>query len=215
MRIQISRASKVPTTAWFPNKLVFVIALPKGELPRGQTVLAGFSSDLLKLFTDSPPMGATPGDTLESAEDPEDWADLDLGSPESHPIMTPSSKQAPGPPGLSIQVGEDPIPEISTIPRPEELIRKPPYWMVVRQENRMRVVVQGSHGPSLILLDAYLKRWCRGEVARSDRVSTKLPSHECSNYKIVVANEKLKPSHQLWRSNCRNRHSGSAFCMTR
>jgi hypothetical protein len=109
-----------------------VIALPKGELPRGQTVLAGFSSDLLKLFTDSPPMGAALGDALESAEDPEDWADLDLGSAESHPIMTPSSKQASGPPGLSIQVSEDPMPEISTIPRPEELIRKPPYWMVVR-----------------------------------------------------------------------------------
>jgi hypothetical protein len=160
-------------------------------------------------------MGATRGDALESAEDPEDWADLDLGSPESHPIMTPSTKQASGPPGMSIQVGEDPMPEISTIPRPEELIRKPPYWMVVKQENRMRVVVHGSHGPSLILLDAYLKRWCRGEVTRSDRVSTQLPSHECSSYEIVVSNEKLKSSHQLRRSSSRNRHSGLVFCTIR
>jgi hypothetical protein len=33
----------------------------------------------------------------------------------------------------------------------------------------MRVVVNGSHGPSLVLLEGYLKRWCRGEVNRVNR----------------------------------------------
>ncbi len=33
----------------------------------------------------------------------------------------------------------------------------------------MRVVVNGSHGPSLVLLEGYLKRWCRGEVNRANR----------------------------------------------
>ena len=68
-------------------------------------------------------------------------------------------------------MGEDFLPEVSTIQRPEELLKRPPYWMVVRQESRTRVTVNGSHAGSLGVLEAYLKRWCRGEVGLVDRVS--------------------------------------------
>ena len=102
-------------------------------------------------------------------EDPEDWADLDLGSPESHTVIPSRTKQvASG----TVDTEPDLLPELATIPRPEELTRKPPYWMVVRQEGRTRVVIQGSHAPSLVCLDEYLRRWCRGEVGRVDRVSS-------------------------------------------
>ncbi len=67
-------------------------------------------------------------------------------------------------------MGDDPLPEVSTIQRPEELTRKPPYWMVVSQERRQLVVVRCSHAPSLACLDEYLRRWCRGEVSRVNRV---------------------------------------------
>jgi hypothetical protein len=156
---------------WRANKSVFVIALPKGKIPYEGTVLAGFASDLLTLFTTSPMMLATElgnptGSNPSAPED--DWADLDLGSPESHTVIPSRNKQI-----SSAKVDSEPdlLPELATIPRPEELTRKPPYWMVVRQEGRTRVVIQGSHAPSLGCLDEYLRRWCRGEVGRADRVS--------------------------------------------
>jgi hypothetical protein len=100
-------------------------------------------------------------------KDPDAWAHLSLDSPETHPIRTPASTVA-----RPNDVGEDFLPEVSTIQRPEELLKRPPYWMVVRQESRTRVTVNGSHAGSLGVLEAYLKRWCRGEVGLVDRVST-------------------------------------------
>jgi len=110
----------------------------------------------------------TAGPSTQTAEDADDWADLDLGSPESHAVIPSRQKQELA----KADSLPDVIPELARIPRPEELTRKPPYWILVRQESRQRVVVQGSHAPSLACLDEYLKRWCRGEVGRSDRVST-------------------------------------------
>jgi hypothetical protein len=137
-------------------------------------VLAGFASDLLTLFTASPVMLATESDNpasriLPAPEDQEDWADLDLGSSESHTVIPSRNNQSsPG----KVDNEPDLLPELATIQRPEELTRRPPYWIVVRQEGRTRVVIQGSHAPSLGCLDEYLRRWCRGEVGRVDRVST-------------------------------------------
>jgi hypothetical protein len=118
-------------------------------------------------------MVATDSDTpigtkIQAAEEADDWADLDLGSPESHTVIP--SRHKPASAGR-VDTEPDLIPELATIPRPEELTRRPPYWIVVRQEGRQRIVIQGSHAPSLACLEEYLKRWCRGEVGRSDRVS--------------------------------------------
>jgi hypothetical protein len=147
-------------TAWQADKLVFVISLPKADPLPANTVLAGFSSDFLSLFTASPQAPTAIATAPEDADDPEAWADVSL--PEVHTI-------APSRP--AVDIGEDALPDLATIPRPEELLKKPPYWLVVRQEGRVRVVVQGSHTPSLSCLEAYLKRWCRGDVGIVDRVS--------------------------------------------
>lgn len=144
-----------------------MIALPKVEAVHQSTVLAGFATDLLSLFTASPVMGASSLATKNShVEDPDDWADLDLESPK----VVPTAK---GKSGIAVKddEGEDPIPEVSTLPRPEELTKRPPYWMVINQEGPMKVVIEASHAPSLACLDAYLRRWCRGEVSRVNRVS--------------------------------------------
>jgi hypothetical protein len=106
--------------------------------------------------------------SLPAPEDADDWADLDLGSPENHSVVPSRPKQSTSGEG---DTGPDVIPDLARIPRPEELTRRPPYWIIVRQEGTQRVVVQGSHAPSLASLDQYLKRWCRGDVGRSERVS--------------------------------------------
>lgn len=45
--------------------------------------------------------------------------------------------------------------------RPEELSQRPPYRLVVRQEGRLRVVVEASHMGTLKVLEGYLGRWVR------------------------------------------------------
>jgi hypothetical protein len=60
--------------------------------------------------------------------------------------------------------GEDFLPDIATLERPEELSQRAPYRLVVRQESRQRVVVEASHMGSLKVLEGYLGRWVRGNV---------------------------------------------------
>jgi hypothetical protein len=167
--IQISsKAATRPVTSWSSIKSVFVIAFPKMQIPQQQTIIAGFSGDLLTIFAPSPILSAVAQRALADGDkDSEDWADLDLGATEAQPTLPQrnpyrAESQAPG---------EDRMPEISAIPRPEELVKQPPYWMVVSQGGRTRVTVEASHAPSLICLEEYLKRWCRGDVNRVDRVS--------------------------------------------
>lgn len=130
---------------------------------------AEFSTDLLNLFNPSPMLQAShpTTDPASASNDTEDWADLDLGSMESQitpqPRIETRLKAIP-------ENGEDAMPEVSTIQRPEELTRRPPYWLIVRQEGSTRVTVHGSHAPSLACLDEYLRRWCRGDVSRVNRV---------------------------------------------
>jgi hypothetical protein len=150
---QVSTSSR-PTTTWNSKRNAFVINLPKAIPASASTSQAGFSSDLLSLFS-SPSVG--PSDGL--AGDSEAWADLSL-DPETHPFSGVTKPV----------VGSDMLPDVSSIERPEELTKRPPYWLIVREESRIRIVIQGSHGPSLILLESYLKKWCRGDVNRVERV---------------------------------------------
>ncbi|KAF8865681.1 hypothetical protein BDZ45DRAFT_418253 [Acephala macrosclerotiorum] len=187
LMLEISPTSNRPTTAWRVNKSVFVIAFPKAEVTQQSTVLAGFTTDLLSLFTASPVMGATSLATKTSqVEDADDWADLDLGSFKAVPI----SHTKPVVVGRDDE-GEDPIPEVSTLLRPEELTKRPPYWMVVKQEGPMRVVIETSHTPSLACLDAYLRRWCRGEVSRVNRPPVAEIKLQESAFGLGLMNDKL------------------------
>jgi hypothetical protein len=133
------------------QRLGFVLGLNKAAAPYGETSQAGFSSDLLSLFDPSP--------KAAESEDPDAWADVSIDTPAAS-VMTKLDER-----------GAEALPDISSIVRPEVLTKRPPYWLIVRQESRNRVVVEGSHDPSIILLEGYLKKWCRGNINRTDRVS--------------------------------------------
>ncbi|KAH9208475.1 hypothetical protein DL95DRAFT_414758 [Leptodontidium sp. 2 PMI_412] len=128
-------------------------------------IMFKFSTDLQSLFNASPILSASnvTAQNLVVTED-QYCADLDLGVGESSPAI--SSRQRL----VEVKVeGEDSLPVAPTIPRPEELLRKLPNWIFVKQMSLQMVVVHGSHGPSLACLDEYLRRWCRGEVNRVNR----------------------------------------------
>jgi hypothetical protein len=100
-------------------------------------------------------------------DDQDEWAVLDR-KPASTTANVPQGTASIAERGMTVEY--DALPTVSSIERPEELTKRPPYWLNVRQEGTQRVVIKGSHAPSLSLLDEYLKRWCRGNINRVDRV---------------------------------------------
>jgi hypothetical protein len=162
-----------PTTAWSTKKSTFLLLIPKAEPSHASTIIAGFASNLLELFTQSP--SASPvlsSRVAATAEDPDhdSWAHLSLDSPQSEPQFAPPRKPASSASPLGPNSESDYLPEISAIQRPEEMTKKPPYWLIVRQEGKTRITVEASHGPSLILLEGWLRKWCRGDTTRMNRV---------------------------------------------
>ncbi|PVH78323.1 hypothetical protein DL98DRAFT_635759 [Cadophora sp. DSE1049] len=127
--LEVSTTSTRLSTTWHKRKCCFIIALPNGKLPQHHTAMAGFSTDFLNLFNASPLQQASsvPVNISSLPTDADDWADLDLGSPESQ--MAPHAHIETRLNMSRVDV-EDSMPDISTIQRPEDLTRRPPYWLV-------------------------------------------------------------------------------------
>ncbi|KFY93144.1 hypothetical protein V500_03889 [Pseudogymnoascus sp. VKM F-4518 (FW-2643)] len=182
--VEISTTGKRPSTAWLADKRVFVISLPKAEPPPAGTIHAGLSSDFLSLFT--PLSSSSPHAPVSAvASDDPEWADVSI-EPE---IRTPAAL-----PHQSIAAQEsasDRLPDLALIPRPEELLKRAPYWLLVRQDVDDRVVIQGSHAPSLECMEAYLKRWCRGNPHRVDRPPVVEVKMEQSAFGVGLLNDTL------------------------
>ncbi|KAL3961389.1 hypothetical protein ACCO45_002912 [Purpureocillium lilacinum] len=60
------------------------------------------------------------------------------------------------------------MPSVTSLPPPDKLLLRPPYHMIVYGGHEVRV--QCSHGPSLEFLASYLKKWCRANTRRSDKL---------------------------------------------
>lgn len=135
------------------------------------TVHAGLSSDFLSLFSAVSSSSAHAPVSTTASEDPE-WADVSV-EPE---LRTPAPASIPRQSIAGQESASNRLPDLVLIPRPEELLKRPPYWLLVRQDLDSRIVVQGSHPPSLECMEAYLKRWCRGNPRRAERVSASLSS---------------------------------------
>ncbi|CAK7266758.1 hypothetical protein SEPCBS57363_002252 [Sporothrix epigloea] len=52
------------------------------------------------------------------------------------------------------------LPDFDALPPPDELFRRPPYHLIITDYGHSKIVVQGSHSPSLRLLGDYMARWC-------------------------------------------------------
>jgi hypothetical protein len=69
----------------------------------------------------------------------------------------------------------DVLPNIKELPRPEELLKSPPYHLIVHHTSYAKEIsIQCSHQPSLDLMAEYFKRW----VKRNHNQTTKPPAAE-------------------------------------
>lgn len=62
------------------------------------------------------------------------------------------------------------FPTVASLPRPDDLLRQPPYHLLMHASGS-NVLVECSHSPTLQLLSDYLKQWCRANHNRTDKVS--------------------------------------------
>jgi len=150
-----------PLTSWDSTRKLFTISIPVSQYT--QPAQAGFAGDFFSLFNSSK--------VVRESEDADAWADL--GS-DSSPVTAGKIEAT------------DAFPDISTVERPEVLSLKPPYWLQIRQEDYSTITVTASHGPSLGFIEAYLKKWCRGNVNLVNRVSVASPNILIFNWGCIL-----------------------------
>ncbi|KAI1135476.1 hypothetical protein F5Y05DRAFT_394575 [Hypoxylon sp. FL0543] len=128
--------NKEPSVWWNTATRSLWVKLPKGTMPSPIEMQSLFKIQLLDCFEEPPaPLDGCSNLSITTAED--------------NSTATTQHQSF------------DVLPDISDLPRPDNLLLKPPYHLVVYGGGNTVVEVQCSHGPSLQLLAQYLKRWCK------------------------------------------------------
>lgn len=143
-------------------------------------MLSGFHADLRQAFHD-PKARALPERTTASSKTIEDdrFTEVDPSDFDSASILTPATtgryvQQAPA---------SDVLPNIRTLERPEDLMRKPPYHLILTHTQYGKfITIQCSHQPSLELIAEYFKKWTKKNHNQSTKVSAlRILYHELLN----------------------------------
>lgn len=154
-------SSNSPQTKWDTDRARFVLLLPKGEPPHNlAAAVPSFRSQIMSAFDETK--------TEVDAADRDEWADVSV--PVAAPTTTATTAAATRTVPVREEVEPSYLPDVNTLPRPDELLLKPPYHLHISQGSA--ITIECSHSPSLSFLEAYFKKWCRTNNHRTDRVST-------------------------------------------
>lgn len=146
-----------------------MILLPQARPSSNGTVYAGFATDFASMFTESSPVGSQDKKAATSAPAPEDWSILDAA--EVGPVASSGGTTRERLHVAEPILQDEALPELAALERPDALMSRPPYRLVVKQDGTARVDVHGSHQGSLMLLESYLKRWVRHSTTLHTKVS--------------------------------------------
>lgn len=137
---------------WDDERSGIILDLPKSAIATPLEFIPIFREDLRTTFDKKP--------TSSQIQDEEDAVIVDSAT---KPLKD-----------LSINTRARPVvqylPDASSIPRPDELLQRPPYLLHVRSSGDHRVYIECTHSPSLQVLATYLKRWCRTNHNLSTKV---------------------------------------------
>ncbi|KAK2590943.1 hypothetical protein QQS21_011362 [Conoideocrella luteorostrata] len=150
-------SSSTPSTKWDQQRTSFVLFLPKGEPPHDPAgAVPAFRKQIVSAFDERQPS------SVVDAADREDWADVSV------PRIN-ASTSAPATAAAVPVVDAEPayLPDVNLLPRPDELLLRPPYHLHITQGSCIKI--ECSHSPSLSFLEAYFKKWCRTNNRRTDR----------------------------------------------
>jgi hypothetical protein len=146
-------------TAWDTDRACFLLLLPRGQAPHNPAAaVPAFRSHIMTAF-DAKPMAKREVDAVDRDE----WADVSVPVP-----VAPSAARTRTVP-VAAQSEAAYLPDVNTLPRPDELLLTPPYHLHISQG--AAITIECSHSPSLSFLEAYFRKWCRTNNRRTDRVS--------------------------------------------
>ncbi|KAI1347869.1 hypothetical protein F5Y01DRAFT_307187 [Xylaria sp. FL0043] len=141
--------------AWSDEQKGLVISLPKSAIPSQSYMLSFFTGSLIKVFDEKEKHSIS--SKIESTA-ADDWADVAVDNKTGNAavIETPQ-RHATTEQSLTFDL----IPDVNIIPRPDELLLKPPYYLTVRDFSSSSTEVQCSHSPTLQFLSDYVKKWAK------------------------------------------------------
>jgi hypothetical protein len=162
-----------PSTSWSKSRDGLIITLPKAKMPQPTELVSTFQGDLSTAFEETArivplaerPVVSVPVDISAAETWVDAIADTPAVAPQHHPAQTRPQHGAP-PSARKF----DYIPDIRTLSKPDELLSKPPYYLVLYASRRQEVEVECSHSPTLVFLSEYLKKWVKANHQSPQKV---------------------------------------------
>ncbi|KAL2210777.1 hypothetical protein CC79DRAFT_1366159 [Sarocladium strictum] len=142
-----------PQARWDDERGGITLDLPKTAIATPLEFIPIFKEELRTTFDEKP--------ASSQVQDEEDAVIVDSATT---PLKDLSINPQPRPAVVQY------LPDASLIPRPDELLQRPPYLLHVRASGDHRVDIECTHSPSLQVLATYLKRWCRTNHNLSTKV---------------------------------------------
>ncbi|KAK0632726.1 hypothetical protein B0T14DRAFT_491031 [Immersiella caudata] len=145
-------SSDVGSTSWSGQRNAFVITLPKKKVFQPAELFPVFRGKLLTCFQ-APKKAELP---IRQGVAADEWADVELDTATGKPEVVEKTRSPPVSSSRTVEF----LPNVQSLPRPDELFLRPPYHLTV-VPGHTEIEIQCSHSPSLKVLSEYLKRWCR------------------------------------------------------
>jgi len=163
--VEVANSDKA-ATAWLEQRGGFVVSLPnKTQIRQPAELFPVFREELLACFDE---VKKTQLPERNAAGDAEDWEGVEVDRATTVKVEQKSAR-----PKVEF------LPDVASLPRPDQLLLKPPYHLSLIQGHQ-QIELHCSHSPTLKLLAEYLKRWCRVNHADSRNVWS------CSDYTGVL-----------------------------
>jgi hypothetical protein len=136
-------------------------------------MFSGFHTELRQAFQE-PKVGSLPERAAASSSRPieDGFTEVDSSDFDSASILTPATTER----YVHRAPAADALPNIKTLERPEDLMKRPPYHLIMTHTQYGKfITIQGSHQPSLELIAEYFKKWTKKNHNQSNRVCCHLP----------------------------------------
>ncbi|BEI83704.1 hypothetical protein CcaverHIS002_0403080 [Cutaneotrichosporon cavernicola] len=148
--LNVSPTAK-PAVEWSKQAGGFVISIPSVVLAN-DNCREYFEGAIREILQDKPTKVVPPTRLQDSApaKESDDWETVHVGTFPRASFPKPER-----------------LPLVGALPRPDDLLLRPPYNLRV-QSSRHMVIVEASHSPTLQLLHDYLSQWCRVNHNRTD-----------------------------------------------
>ncbi|KAF2179114.1 hypothetical protein K469DRAFT_695019 [Zopfia rhizophila CBS 207.26] len=160
IRLEVGGDEK-PMTRWTADQKTFIVYLPKCGPSYQPTTSGVFRTDFLDCFRTEP---ARPTPLALRSPLPDDsWADIEVDTATGNlSTREGQAKTPPEPYPALVKASLHVLPDISTLERPEYLMLKPPYHLIITHSTYQKeIIVQCSHPPTLKVIEGYFKRWTK------------------------------------------------------